>query len=167
MRPAQAAAGCVALMSAATTAARPARNRRMSASSPAKAGDAGKTTAALGGSPGYRMGYFTAGRESRILSPMKNQADSFGSAEAGGHHRQKDQRAHGELEIAKAPDARAKHAHLPRGSAVTAGSARADLERAVRPPDDRRARRRVDPDREEDPREDRPRPPSVESRQLL
>src|SRR2546428_11613929 len=68
MRPAQAAAGCVALMSAATTAARPARNRRMSASSPAKAGDAGKTTAALGGSPGYRMGYFTGERVGNSLT---------------------------------------------------------------------------------------------------
>src|SRR5438445_12561374 len=108
MSPAQAAAGCVVPMSAATTAARPARNRRIPASCPAKAGDAGKTTAALGGSPATGW----------AISQVKESPQLFHSAEAGGRHRQKDQRAHGELEVTEAPDARAEHAHLRRGPAV-------------------------------------------------
>src|SRR2546428_13923775 len=62
MRPAQAAAGCVVPMSAATTAARPARNRRIPASCPAKAGDARMTAGPLEGSRRLPGGLFHWGK---------------------------------------------------------------------------------------------------------
>src|SRR6267143_2801612 len=90
-----------------------------------------------------------------------------GSAEAGSHHREKDQSADPELDETEPADPRRKLRHLGGRGCVAARGTWTDLDQPIRPPRDRRARQRVDPHREDDPGEDRPGPTRVETGELL
>src|SRR2546423_7194648 len=149
MRPAQAAAGCVVARSAATNAAIPVRNRLIPASTPAMAG------------------MLLRRRWTRLVPEGGPGLGQAGSAEAGRHHREENERADRELDETEPPDTGREFRHLRGSGGVAARGARSDLDEPIGPPRDRRSRERVDPDREDDPGEERPRPPRGEPGELL
>src|SRR5437773_3792162 len=89
------------------------------------------------------------------------------SAKPCGHHRVENQRADEKLDVPKPSYARSELWHLGGSGGVAARGTWPDFDQAVGPPRDRRAGERVDPDREDDPGEDRPRPPRVEPGEFL
>src|SRR5204863_2290453 len=113
MRPAQAAAGCVVSMSAAAIAAKPARNRRIPASSPAL----GRECSYDAGCCCWFLGLLVPGRPKPSLrgggppglGPVPHRAGALGrpgetahaSAKARRHHREEDQCSDSDLDIPK------------------------------------------------------------------
>src|SRR6266550_7448174 len=89
------------------------------------------------------------------------------STESGGHHRKNDECADEELDVPKPSNATRKLRHLGGRGAVAARGTWPDLDQPICPPRDRRPREGVDPHGENDPGQDRPRPPRIEPGELL